>query len=253
MYAMTTYPTAAQVKKHGASGPFRGSDRLTRLRNTGFAQAAFNVRNARAAGLKNTFVWIDVEEYPVAPWRGTLQERRAVIDGVIRGYRDAGIRVGVYSITGMWSRITGSWRPGLPLWDSVGGTSRSRATARCSAASFTGGRRVMTQWWDEHHDFDVTCPGVTGTTATPSPLAKYRGTVLKEGSRGTAVKAMQRVVKATPDGVFGPQTKARVKAFQKSHGLRQTGVVAAKEWRAMGAWTVTPGKKSALPRYFRQY
>lgn len=253
MYAMTTYPTAAQVTKHGGAGPYRGTDRLTRLRNTGHAQATFNVKNARAAGLRNTFVWVDIEEYPVAPWRGSLKERRAVIDGVLRGYKDAGVRVGIYSIASSWTRITGSWRPGLPLWDSVGPTSQRKATARCSTTSFTGGRRVMTQWWDDHHDFDVTCPGITGTTATPSPLAKYRGTTLKEGSRGAAVKAMQKVVKATPDGIFGPQTKAKVKAFQKAHRLKQTGVVREAEWRAMGAWTTTPGRKSTMSRYFRQY
>ena len=152
----------------------------------------------------------------------------------------------------MWNRLTGSWRNGLPC----GTRSAARACAaprHVRGASFTGGGRVLTQWSTPHQDFDVTCPGVTGRTAAPSPLAPYRGTTLRVGSRGPAVAAVQRRVGARPDGVFGPLTLSRVTAFQGAHGLRRTGVVASAEWRAMGAWSGLPAVPSRLPSTFQQY
>lgn len=239
MYAMTTYPTSAQIARYGASGPYRGTGLSTRVANAGYAEARFNIVNARAAGLTNRFVWVDVEDYPTAPWRGTVALHRATVDGAVRAYHDAGISVGVYSIVGMWNRLTGAWRPGFPIWDAVGNAGLRAASARCSAPSFTGGARLLTQWVSGHHDVDITCPGVTGSTTVPSPLAPYRALTLRLGSRGKAVAAVQRVVRATPDGAFGPRTRSLVVAWQRAHRLPATGVVTPAVWRAMGAFTVT--------------
>src|SRR5574344_1533158 len=53
-------------------------------------------------------------------------------------------------------------------------------------------------------------------------------TTLKVGSRGEAVKAVQTVVGATPvDGIFGPMTAAKVKAWQASNGLVADGLFGA--------------------------
>jgi peptidoglycan hydrolase-like protein with peptidoglycan-binding domain len=51
------------------------------------------------------------------------------------------------------------------------------------------------------------------------------GTSLKLGSTGPAVKDWQRVIGATPDGSFGPQTERLTKLWQSSHGLKADGVV----------------------------
>lgn len=48
--------------------------------------------------------------------------------------------------------------------------------------------------------------------------------VLKVGSKGVNVKALQLKLGLKPDGVFGPKTKAAVIAFQKRHGLKADGV-----------------------------
>lgn len=56
---------------------------------------------------------------------------------------------------------------------------------------------------------------------------------LKYGMRGTAVKTLQTnlakrgYLKSTPDGKFGPRTKAAVKLFQKQAGLKVDGVAGA--------------------------
>jgi N-acetylmuramoyl-L-alanine amidase len=54
--------------------------------------------------------------------------------------------------------------------------------------------------------------------------------MLKKGSRGELVKQLQRALNLIPDGVFGALTEEAVKAFQKSKGLKQDGIVGDKTW-----------------------
>jgi peptidoglycan hydrolase-like protein with peptidoglycan-binding domain len=66
------------------------------------------------------------------------------------------------------------------------------------------------------------------------PLLPYWGVVLKRGSSGTAVKALQKALGGlVVDGVFGAATEAKVKAAQKAANLAQTGVVATLTWKAI--------------------
>ena len=75
--------------------------------------------------------------------------------------------------------------------------------------------------------------------------------LLKLGSRGPAVAAVQRALGISADGIFGPQTRAAVRAFQARHGLTVDGIVGpqtrAELFRAGGgeqalirAWWVAP-------------
>jgi peptidoglycan hydrolase-like protein with peptidoglycan-binding domain len=67
----------------------------------------------------------------------------------------------------------------------------------------------------------------------PSIQFAYPGTPITLGSKGVAVKLVQSVVGATPDGDYGPVTQRRVKIWQASRGLVADGVVADQTWRAM--------------------
>jgi len=63
--------------------------------------------------------------------------------------------------------------------------------------------------------------------------------VLRIGSRGAAVKDLQRElrrrgIKITVDGAFGPATKRAVKKMQKRLKLRQTGVADARLLKKLG-------------------
>lgn len=51
------------------------------------------------------------------------------------------------------------------------------------------------------------------------------GSVLKRGSKGEAVKAVQALLGVDADGDFGSKTEAAVKAFQSSRGLSVDGKV----------------------------
>lgn len=60
---------------------------------------------------------------------------------------------------------------------------------------------------------------------TRSKAALAGSGVLSVGSRGEAVKHAQRLLKINADGIFGPNTKKAVIAFQKQHGFAENGVI----------------------------
>lgn len=49
--------------------------------------------------------------------------------------------------------------------------------------------------------------------------------VLRRGSKGAAVKELQKLLKLVPDGVFGSITEEAVKSFQEANGLKGDGIV----------------------------
>jgi hypothetical protein len=107
-------------------------------------------------------VWIDVEPYPLFPWSGNTRANTAVVRGVVRGYTEAGYRVGFYSVQSLWREVVGNLRLGLPEWRTAGETNLTNALVRCGrASSFQGGPGIISQWYTQVRDFDVTCPGTS--------------------------------------------------------------------------------------------
>jgi hypothetical protein len=58
--------------------------------------------------------------------------------------------------------------------------------------------------------------------------------VVKRGDRGSAVRAIQRQLGITADGVFGPMTERAVKRFQRRHDLVPDGIVGPLTRGALG-------------------
>ncbi len=56
---------------------------------------------------------------------------------------------------------------------------------------------------------------------------------LELGDRGPRVAKLQRLLGITADGVFGPKTRAAVRAFQRQNGLVVDGVVGPQTWGAL--------------------
>lgn len=54
--------------------------------------------------------------------------------------------------------------------------------------------------------------------------------ILKKGSRGDEVRALQTALHLYVDGIFGLLTEEAVKEYQKAHGLVADGVVGDKTW-----------------------
>ena len=65
--------------------------------------------------------------------------------------------------------------------------------------------------------------GAAPGTATASATTKAK--VLKKGSRGPLVRAVQRKLHVHADGVFGTATRRAVKRFQRRKGLTADGIV----------------------------
>jgi len=57
---------------------------------------------------------------------------------------------------------------------------------------------------------------------------------LQIGSRGDDVRSLQLALGVKPDGIYGPQTEAAVKAYQLQHGLAPDGIVGPNTWGSIG-------------------
>ncbi len=167
-YAVATWPTARQLSRYGATGPYAGTTLRSRLRNVGYAEGRYNLGRLGTVGLTVPHVWIDVEHYSIRPWSSDRRNNRAVVRGVARAYQDAGIATGFYSTSLQWSDIVGRVSWGLPEWHTAGPRSRSVALSRCSEASFQGGPVVLAQWWTDSADHDLVCPGGPAAASMPA-------------------------------------------------------------------------------------
>lgn len=80
-----------------------------------------------------------------------------------------------------------------------------------------------------------------GASTTEGSVCKVELPVLKKGSEGDSVKALQILLigygyscgKAGADGDFGSGTHSAVLKFQKAKGLTQDGIVGANTWNAL--------------------
>ena len=90
--------------------------------------------------------------------------------------------------------------------------------------------------------------------AAAPTLTRAPGPVLRYGSRGTAVKSIQRRLGVTPvSGWYGPRTTAAVKRFQRRHHLPVTGAVDAKTWRALRGGAASPAARTPAPTRSASY
>ena len=175
-YTIAAFPTASQLRTYGVSGPWSSSTRAGQLSNVGHAEAGYAVDSLVAAGFVAPVVWIDVEPRAAQPWPvATAQQRlenRYVLEGLMRGLRDRGLAYGLYSFTAGWEAITGSWRvPGVPVWATAGRLDYpTEALDRCTQPSFSGGRVLLSQWYDDVRDYDRTCEPY-GFTSLPIPAS----------------------------------------------------------------------------------
>ena len=74
------------------------------------------------------------------------------------------------------------------------------------------------------------------TISTTTSFTPYKHLVLSVGSRGAAVRTLQRALGGIAvDGVFGSVTRAKVSAFQLSLARPQTGLVTPDLWEVLEA------------------
>ena len=74
--------------------------------------------------------------------------------------------------------------------------------------------------------------------------------MVKYGSKGDAVKELQKLLGIAADGIFGKNTLAAVKAYQNAHGLEADGIVGKQTWASLKGETIVLGDK---PVDYKQY
>jgi hypothetical protein len=159
-YSVVSYPDARTLAALRTRGPYDASTRLGGLRNVGYQAALFNVDTMRRVGFRTPAVWIDVEPVTHFDWSPDVRANGAVVQGMARGYREAGFRIGFYSIGSLWTKVVGSLRFGEPEWRPAGSRGLGEALRRCGDDwSFQGGKAVLGQWVEDRRDRNVTCPG----------------------------------------------------------------------------------------------
>jgi murein DD-endopeptidase MepM/ murein hydrolase activator NlpD len=67
-----------------------------------------------------------------------------------------------------------------------------------------------------------------------APAAPKARPAVKVGSKGVHVKYLQKKLGITPDGIFGPDTKKHVMAFQEKNDLKVDGTVGPNTWAKIG-------------------
>ena len=83
------------------------------------------------------------------------------------------------------------------------------------------------------------CPSLAplAAPASASPLLKQlvprSGMVLRPGMTGTAVSILQKAIGTSQTGTFAATTTARLKTWQKAHGVAVSGVAYHSTWRAL--------------------
>ncbi|MBV9871237.1 MAG: hypothetical protein JO214_11500 [Frankiaceae bacterium] len=156
-YAMTTYPTTADIAAYGSKGPYDDTTATGRLRNTARAEATFNINTIARHKMDVPMLWVDVEPYPFWPWSSSHRANRAVVRAVIKRYRAAGHTVGIYTYLNGWHEVVGNWRlPHVPAWSTAGQGTRKQAKRMCTRGP-SGGPTWVTQWYTLHQDFDLLC------------------------------------------------------------------------------------------------
>lgn len=86
-------------------------------------------------------------------------------------------------------------------------------------------------------------PDTNTHTPAKKPLKTVVGT-LQIGDTGKRVKKLQRALGGIKvDGVFGPQTKSKVKTFQRSKKILPDGVVGKITWKHLGYTMKTPSNR----------
>lgn len=92
-------------------------------------------------------------------------------------------------------------------------------------------------------DVLLTVDGEDFAVTPPPPTVDYP--VLREGSRGEAVRILQQGLAdtglgMTVDGIFGPNTRQMVQAFQSTRGLTADGIVGPLTWAALAKEVTLP-------------
>jgi peptidoglycan hydrolase-like protein with peptidoglycan-binding domain len=101
--------------------------------------------------------------------------------------------------------------------------------------------RARRRRWSLRSGLGVALASLTVATGGAFAAGSTGGTSAPHASAATAsrstVKAVQRALGITADGVIGPQTRRAIRRFQRTHGLKVDGVIGPATLGALGIST----------------
>jgi GH25 family lysozyme M1 (1,4-beta-N-acetylmuramidase) len=191
-------------------------------------------------------VWWDVEDHSIQP---VLQKEKETLRQSIltaqRMVKDAGYGFGVY--TGLWwyHAVLNTENLDCPFW--IARYPSRKAMAFGTAPDPKYRPEIHHQLWGWQYSSAGQVPGIHHSTdldviytrSESAPQYREPTENLRLGSRGDGVRWVQQRLNAhgaslQVDGIFGKQTDAAVRAFQKSHDLDADGIVGPKTRAKLG-------------------
>lgn len=119
-------------------------------------------------------------------------------------------------------------------WTSVGRLNGYSGNLDCNA--FYGDRAA----WDAYvRTAEITTGGVEVEQIYAYTTLAAELPILRLGAKGNAVKLVQLIVGADPDGIWGPKTDAAVKAWEKKYRLEEDGLFDKPDWQVALDWLAT--------------
>jgi len=79
----------------------------------------------------------------------------------------------------------------------------------------------------------ATVPSLIPAIEPPPPSGGEPRPTIRRPMKNEFVRRLQLKLGLTPDGTFGPETEATVRAFQREHDLVPDGIVGPKTWREL--------------------
>jgi hypothetical protein len=123
----------------------------------------YSLAVAHRAGADATMWWLDVEVGN--HWSLATDLNALVVKAAAETLAKAGKRVGIYSAPGMWQRITGDARFGLPVWVAGAPTDDAAITWCNRDHSFNGGQVWLVQSLPFQYDHNWACDPVASNPA----------------------------------------------------------------------------------------
>lgn len=119
-------------------------------------------------------------------------------------------------------------------WTSVGRLNGYSGNLDCNA--FYGDRAA----WEAYvRTAEITTGGVQVEQIYAYTTLAAELPILRLGAKGNAVKLVQLIVGADPDGIWGPKTDAAVKAWEKKYRLEEDGLFDKPDWQVALDWLAT--------------
>jgi hypothetical protein len=156
---MNINAAVGSTASNGNTGPLgacRPSDKACKNYNYGYNAAQDAYTYATQQGASASTWWLDIET--ANSWLTQTAINDEVIAGAARFFSERGLTVGVYSTNSQWSKIAGTYRPGLPVWYATAASADMAPSYCASAFDFAGGGVWLVQFPGGAYDADYACP-----------------------------------------------------------------------------------------------